>query len=140
MNTATEHAEDEAPGWQDRARALLARFVAENPGAHFIAPEIRSWAQARGLDSPASVYAWGNVLRMAHKEGAISPVGYSQHGDGTTNTQPVRVWKAQGADPVQLSLADRVRSGDVALEDALRQRYRDGLREGRKQVKDWSGL
>ena len=94
IERAARHADDDAPGWGDRALVALSAYMQTHPDQSFIAPHVRAWALLHGLDAPEDPHAWGGVFRRAARAKLIRRIGYEQYGDSTTNTQPVTVWKA----------------------------------------------
>ncbi len=94
MTRAADHAEAEAPGWSDRARSMLLRFIEQHPGEAFSTPDVRRWAERQGLDAPAHMRAWGQVIRAAKVAGVIRQHGFRTSTDPTMRCQSVRVWMA----------------------------------------------
>lgn len=94
MKRAADHAESDQPGWAGRAMQFLVAYIRLHPGEQLIAPDVRKWAQAAGLDDPPTNYAWGGVFYSARRAGLIKPEGYGQYGDAVMHTQSVRVWRA----------------------------------------------
>lgn len=93
MKRAARHADDDAPGWADRALIALNAYMRAHPAETFIAPSVRAWALRHGLDAPRDAHAWGVVFRRAARAKLIRRAGFQQYGDATTNTQPVSVWR-----------------------------------------------
>lgn len=92
MTRAIEHAENDEPGWGSRATEKLLEFMREHPGMPFIAPNVRYWAERRGLARPDNDRAWGAVFLAARRRGLIRHAGYMDYGDDRMNTQAVKVW------------------------------------------------
>lgn len=98
MERAKDHADRVAPGWSDRALTYLRRFLAmRGTGGRFIAPDVRDYAYATGLDRPPNERAWGSVLQRASRLGWIHEAGWGTYGDKTTNVHPVRAWRVNAA-------------------------------------------
>lgn len=93
MTRAKNHAEREAPKWSARARAFLERYLAEADVYHITGPAVREWAESRGLDKPASNYAWGAVFLKASRDRRIVADGFGTYGNATMHTQPIRLWR-----------------------------------------------
>jgi len=77
MQQAADHAEQEAPGWNDKALAAVLRFLNESALANgeFMAEEFRLWAyQKAHLVRPPSERAWGSVVKSAIGAGYIHKV------------------------------------------------------------------
>lgn len=78
MTSSAQHAEDDAPGWGERAfstvRDYYIPFGRDTP---FTMEEARTWAYAIGLDRPAEERAWGSVTQRLVRERVIHPVGYA---------------------------------------------------------------
>jgi hypothetical protein len=78
------HANDDAPGWSQRAYDNIAR----NPGlkrhAGFTMEVARAYAWGHGLDSPPDLRAWGGVTLRLIRDGVLVRIGYapaaSSHG------------------------------------------------------------
>jgi hypothetical protein len=96
MTASAANAERVSPGWGDDALEYLREFVsvAQLCGVRrFVAPDVRHWAYATGLEVPPSNRAWGGVLARAGRLGVIRRCGFRQYGDETMNTQAVIEWE-----------------------------------------------
>lgn len=79
MKKAIEHADQVNEGWSDKAFNLLKSYVNEfGPGWKFLGEQVRYYAEAKKLEEPPSLRAWGSVMVRAAKSGLIKKVGYGQ--------------------------------------------------------------
>lgn len=78
MTSSAAHAEDDAPGWAERAFASVRdHYIIFGNITPFTMEDARSWAYAMGLDRPAEERAWGSVTQRLVRERVIEPVGYA---------------------------------------------------------------
>jgi hypothetical protein len=70
------HADDDAPGWADRAYAYLIRYAATQARA-FTIEDFRLWALDHGLDEPPELRAFGGITQRAIRNGVIARVGFA---------------------------------------------------------------
>jgi hypothetical protein len=85
MQSASAHAEQDAPGWGERAY----QAIKNNPGLKrcldgFTMETARAYAWGHGLDSPPDARAFGGVTVRLLRDGVIEKIGYapaaSSHG------------------------------------------------------------
>lgn len=88
MTSALEHAESDAPGWGDRAYALLVEFAREHAADPWTCEQFRPWAYARGLSRPDEERAFGPVTQRAIRAGAIVRVGYAPAASSNGSPKP----------------------------------------------------
>jgi hypothetical protein len=93
MSRAAAHAERDVPEWAIHARAFLERYIREVRPDRLIAPDVRKWSEAHGLEAPPNNYAWGGVFNKASRTGLLVADGFQNYGDGVMHTQSVRVWR-----------------------------------------------
>lgn len=91
INSSAQHAENDVPGWGDRALTMTRWFArikgpkcCKTPNGYELVPdssepftmeEVRIWATAHDLPSPPDARAWGSVTRRALSEGLIVATG-----------------------------------------------------------------
>lgn len=84
MASALQHAEDDAPGWGERAYRTLRAVFELFENQPITIEDARLCAFAAGLDSPAESRAFGPITQKLIRDGIIEPVGYaaaaSSHG------------------------------------------------------------
>lgn len=84
MASALQHAEDDAPGWGERAYQALSGVFRLFGRQDITMEHARFHAHARGLDVPDEQRAFGPVTQKLIRDGIIEPVGYaaaaSSHG------------------------------------------------------------
>jgi hypothetical protein len=73
MQQALEHAEDEQPGWSERAYAFLVNYARTH--ADFISEDVSDAAIAAGEPQPPTLRAWGQIYRRAAKNDVIIQTG-----------------------------------------------------------------
>lgn len=73
--SVAKHAQNDDPGWQDRAIGYVVRCAALHP--NFMAEDAREMAELYGLAKPADKRAWGNVMRTAARRGLVRSCGYA---------------------------------------------------------------
>lgn len=74
--SSTQHADDDAPGWCDRAFDLLCIYASQQP-TPWTCETFRPWAYAQGLPVPAEERAWGGITQRALRRGVIERVGFA---------------------------------------------------------------
>ena len=94
MHRAAAHAEDDAPGWAERALQALRCYLNEHPAQTMVAPDVRRWAEEHGLEAPPRSQAWGGVFLRASRTKLIRRVGYQMYGDERINSRPCSQWIA----------------------------------------------
>lgn len=91
--SAVAHADAEAPGWSDKAYALLAEY-ARSVNGEFLAEDVRHWAETRrGLPAPPDNRAWGGVFKKAVRGGVVQRTGYAASKNTHAHCRPCAVWK-----------------------------------------------
>lgn len=80
--------------WNEEARWALVDYLVENNGKDFIAPQVRAFAEKRGLGAPPDDRRWGAVMLAAKRAGLIVSVGYTDHNDERAHTRPVTLWRS----------------------------------------------
>lgn len=80
MQRAVIHAENENPGWSERAYKIVMSYVnGFKPGTEFKLEDIRIHAKMKDLiDTPPHERAWGSVIVRAARNGVIRKKGYTQ--------------------------------------------------------------
>lgn len=73
---SSQHAEEHAPGWINRAVRMLERFGREEV-TPWTCEHFRAWAEVEGLDSPPEKRAFGAVIQAGLREGWFERVGYA---------------------------------------------------------------
>lgn len=92
MASSAAHAEDDAPGWGDRAFASVRdHYIIFGHDCPFTMETARQWAYAMGLDHPSEERAWGSVTQRLVREGVIEPVGYAPA--NSSNGSPKRTYR-----------------------------------------------
>lgn len=89
--SSAAHAEDDAPGWLERAVDALRRFAWTVPD--FTIEEARA---AMHVDPPAELRAWGAVTQTAVRRGIIERTGGFRSAE-SSNGSPKPVYRAVGA-------------------------------------------
>jgi hypothetical protein len=89
MEQAAAHA---GRHWSSRARQFLEDYIIKTRPEQLIAPEVREWAESNGLELPPNNYAWGNVFRMAAKDGLLRADGHRNYGNDRMHTRLVQIW------------------------------------------------
>lgn len=91
MQLATEKADRDEPGWSDLAYLALEKYCLAHPWKHFLAEDVREWAEKRGMvPAPENAKAWGSVMVRAKKEGLIDNRGYAPA--NSSNRSPKTQW------------------------------------------------
>lgn len=73
IRQAIEHAEEERPGWSERAYAFLLEYARRH--SEFISEDVSDAAIAAGEPQPPTLRAWGQIYRRAIKNDVIIQVG-----------------------------------------------------------------
>lgn len=89
IERASAHAEDESPGWNDRAYRLLLEYILIKRGASFLAEEFRLWAESR-IEAPPDPRTWGKPIQAAAYKHLITRVGFAKA--NTSNRSPKALW------------------------------------------------
>lgn len=88
MASALDHAEDESPGWADRAFDLLVQYATEQ--AHpFTIEAFRWWAEAGGFEHPPESRAYGPITQKAIRRGVIARIGYAPAASSNGSPKPL---------------------------------------------------
>jgi hypothetical protein len=74
MALASARAEYDYQGWNDRAWALFAQYLRQQPAA-FMGEDYRLWAYEQGLPKPNSERAFGFIFCRAARQGLIVKQG-----------------------------------------------------------------
>jgi hypothetical protein len=72
---AHAHAESDAPGWTERALALLVRYAEIHAPETFLVEDAREYAYACGLTRPSDGRCWGGVTQAARRRKLIVQEG-----------------------------------------------------------------
>lgn len=91
MASSAEHAEQDAPGWGERAMDLLRGWVYGAPNHPFTIEEFRMAVTAYGFPQPPDLRAYGSLARRAIREKLIEPVGYAPA--VSSNLSPKRTYR-----------------------------------------------
>ncbi|MEL6364282.1 MAG: hypothetical protein AAFR11_05530 [Pseudomonadota bacterium] len=91
MTRASDHAERDEPGWNDRALSFLADFARTCSGA-FLIERVREAFEGAGNPKPPDGRAWGHVARRAKRDGLIVNAGYAPA--TSSNNSPKVLWRA----------------------------------------------
>lgn len=78
IKSSAQHAEQDAPGWQDDAMHYLrwyTRLMARRTCNQFHIEAFRQWAASKGLKQPDELRSYGALTRRAIAEGVITPTG-----------------------------------------------------------------
>lgn len=75
MARAQAHAEDDCPGWTERAAAFLRDYSLYIGGA-FLIEQGRLAARGK-IPAPDNLKAWGPATQMAVRKGYITKIGYA---------------------------------------------------------------
>lgn len=88
MASSAGHADDDAPGWGERALAYLQRYslVASSP---WNVEQFRAWAYGAGLDRPDEERAFGAVTQKALRTGVIERAGYAPAASSNGSIKPL---------------------------------------------------
>lgn len=92
MQQAIEHAEQDAPGWSQRALEMLDAC----PMDRFMVEDLREWAYANGLDRVDNDRAWGSVITKAARLGLVMHNGYRSVKNRKAHATPASVWLRVG--------------------------------------------
>lgn len=88
MAASLAHADQDEPGWSDRAFALLVQYAQQEPHP-FTIEGFRWWAESNGLGHPPESRAYGGVTRRAIARGAIERVGYAPAASSNGSPKPL---------------------------------------------------
>ena len=103
---AVAHADQDEPGWSERAYRLLLAFIAEKKTIRcagldptqdireFSTEDVREWIGAR-LPEPPDRRAWGAIVRRAVTAGLIVRAGYRPHRDPSRHHGVSTLWRVR---------------------------------------------
>lgn len=93
IKRAVDHAEEETPGWHDKALFVFNEWIImAGPGTQFMAEDVRL-AVSFKLTLPPSSRAWGSVILSAARRGWIRRVGYRAVTNARAHCTPASVWE-----------------------------------------------
>jgi len=93
MTQAVEHADQEEPGWSERAYQMLVGYAAHHK--EFMTENVRVWATDNGLPKPPTDRAWGAVTLRAARADLIVCVGYRKTSVPPAHAAPRSLWQSQ---------------------------------------------
>lgn len=99
IKQAVDHAEEETPGWSDRAYGMIEDYLTRGDVAHgraFTAEDIRDHARILGLPTPPHLRSWGSVMRRAARDGIIRKVGIVESRAAHCHCSHVGAWQMVG--------------------------------------------
>ena len=88
---AASHADRVAAQWTRTAVQAVITYAAARREA-FLAEDVREYADQMGVDEPPDARAWGQVFRIAKREGIIVAAGYAP--SRSSNGSPKVLWVA----------------------------------------------
>lgn len=94
MASALQHAEDDAPGWGERAYQSLTGVFRLFGSQDITMEDARCYAYATGLDVPDEQRAFGPVTQKLIRDGIIEPVGYAPA--ASSHGSPKRTYRIKG--------------------------------------------
>lgn len=94
MIRAVAHADDDEPGWSERAYALLRQYAKDH--TEFATEDARTWAHNEaGLSFPPDGRAWGAVTNRAVRAGLIVVDRYRPTRIPPAHATPRPVWRSR---------------------------------------------
>ena len=92
MSNAANRAHHENPGWIDSAYEFLCDFAKQTDGGFMVCDVVEAAKSPElGCDDPR---AWGQIVRMAKRNGIIENIGFSYTRKGKAHSSPKAVWRS----------------------------------------------
>lgn len=88
IHSSVEHADENAPGWSERAYHFMVAFAASEL-TPWTVERFREWAMAQGLDKPAEERAYGAVTQRALRNGVMVRVGFAPAASSNCGAKPL---------------------------------------------------
>ncbi len=93
IDRAVKKADNDSPGWSDRAYKFFVEKFLLNHNGPFMAEDFRAYCAAVDFDLPANARAFGGVFVRAKANGVIIRVGFKNTKNKKAHLTPATLWR-----------------------------------------------